>query len=187
MGALEVEVVGGLLVALIAGPIGYFVKGRFFTKSRYLPGPTLYKKENAYQNMSGPLHEYHLTYDPKTGKDPILVESIGTFRVEKNLIVVGNLTTQVEHRLKLRYELRGQINGGRLYYTAVCANDPSDVYCAMYQSLLDDIIQGMVIGWDYQKDSYASPILLSKKQLDGDEAEKILTQFTYKQFGHKEH
>jgi hypothetical protein len=68
-------------------------------------------------------------------------------------------------------------------YTAVCVEDPSDAYSAMFKNLLDDQAIGVISGWDYEKASFVSPLLLSKKEREYKEVERILLQSKIKFFG----
>jgi hypothetical protein len=178
------EIVAGLVVAGVAGPAGFILKSQFFTKPKYLPEVGVSHNIDAYQSMEGEWHEYHFTYDPKLDTSRVLAHAVVEFTLGKNLIVMGKSTVKVEHRRGLSYKIRGEINSGNLYYTAVCVEDPSDAYSAMFKNLLDDqALIGVISGWDYEKASFVSPLLLSKKELEYKEVERILLQSKIKFFG----
>lgn len=177
------EIVAGLAVTGIAGAVGFILKSRFFTKPTYLPEIPFPSEINAYRFMAGTWHEYHYTFDPKIKEPRYLTHAVAEIALEKNLVITGEAKVQVSHRRSLNYKIRGQVNSGNLYYTGVCVEDPSDAYTAMFKNLLDDQVSGIISGWDYDKCSYTSPILLSKVELSEEEVEKILLQSKIKNFG----
>ena len=72
-----------------------------------------------------------------------------------------------------------------MYCAGVCVDDPSDAYCAMYRNLLDDQITGVMVSWDYDREPYASPVLLVKKELQQSEVQQLLRRSKVKLFGNK--
>ncbi|OLP18217.1 hypothetical protein BST81_11870 [Leptolyngbya sp. 'hensonii'] len=180
-------IVSGLVVAALSGAVGFLVKLRFFTNPQYLPTVSSHESlRKAYYFIPGEWHEYHFTYDPKIGKGEYLAHSVFRFSLQKNLVVTGSLEVKADHRRSLRYRIRGQISNGNFYYTGVCIDDPSDSFCSMFRNLLDDQILGVTVGWDYSKESFVSPTLLVKKELQQAEAENLLKQFEVKLFGGKQ-
>jgi hypothetical protein len=167
-----VDIFVGLAVAALSGTFGFLVKSRFFVHERYLPVRS--RSTEAYGHLSGEWHEYHLTHDPKVGGADLLIHARTRFRVSNESIVTGETVTVVQHRKPLHYRLRGQISAGRLFYTAVCVEDPSDAYCAMFGTLLDDEFVGVITGWDYSQAPYASPIALTRSELGPEEARAVL-------------
>lgn len=124
-----------------------------------------------------------ITHDPKVEGPKCPVHAILNLSLERNHVVTGETKVQTERRRSLTYRARGHINSCNLYYTGVCIEDPSDAYVAMYQNLLDDEVAGIIAGWDYSKAPYASPIILSKKELSTEEAEGKLLNARPKFFG----
>ncbi|OCQ89406.1 hypothetical protein BCD64_27005 [Nostoc sp. MBR 210] len=167
------NVIATLIAAAITGPIGYFVKSKL-TKEKYLPDAPALDSKQMYRFVSGNWYLYHFTIDSKLSKFPILVSSKLQMVINSNLVVNGFEDVQVDHRRALNYKLRGQIRAGQLHFTCICAQDSSEVYSGMFPNLLDDDAIGIIIARDYDRNLYASPALISKKQKNPDEAISIL-------------
>ena len=179
-------ILAGLVVAAISGSFGFLINSRFFTKNRYLPQLKDPETTRPYSFFDGKWHEYHFTFDPKVDQAKAakcLVHAEATLSLERNLVVTGLSLVKADHRRGLQYAIRGQISSGNLYYTAICTDDPSDTYAAMFRNLLDEDLQGTILGWDYSKTPYAGPLLLCKTELSPAEAEERLNSIEIRFFG----
>jgi hypothetical protein len=179
-------ILAGLAVAGISGSFGFLIKSRFFTKNKYLPTLKEPDELRPYTVFDGTWHEYHFTFDPKVTRASAakcLVHAEATLSLERDFVVTGVSQVKAEHRRGLRYAIRGQIRSGNFYYTAICIDDPSDAYAAMFSNLLDEDLQGTILGWDYSKTPYAGPLILCKHELSSAEAEERLNSIGIRFFG----
>jgi hypothetical protein len=177
------EIIVGLIVAAVSGVVGFIIKSRLFTKERYLPQLPTAEVKDAYAFVPGRWHEYYYTFDPCFDEPEHLSHAVMDIKLQKNMIIEGECVNEVHHRRALKYGIRGQINSGQLYYTGICVDDPSDAYCAMFKNLLDNRILGVITGWDYEKEAFVSPILLTKEKMDLNQVRELLGKSTLKYFG----
>lgn len=166
-------VIGTIIASAITGVVGFFLKS-IITKEKYLPDAPLPDKNKTYEFVNGLWFLYHFTYDSKVQKSPVMISSQLELSLRKQLIVTGTERVQVDHRRSLTYLLRGQIRAGQFFFTAICLQDPSEVYSGMFPNLLDDEAVGMIVAKDYDRKLYSSPALITKKELDFDSAGEIL-------------
>ena len=168
------SIVSGLSVALISGLIGFLLNKYFFTAEKYLPSLSRFEEGVAYTFIEKEWYLYHFTYDREINNGIALAKSSIKLKLEKNLIISGDEEVKVDHRRALTYSIRGQINSGCLYLTGISNEDPSDSYTMMFPNLLDEKMQGLVTGRDYERNLFSSPALLSFQEIDGDTALRIL-------------
>ena len=182
MGFVETRV-AGLLISAISGVGGYLIKTKMTSDSTYLPELSYNKHGKHYQFIGGRWHEYHFTHEPKRPEERWLAHAQIDFEIGDREVVDGKGLFPTEHRRILHYAYRGQVNSGNLYYTAVCTDDPDDVYCVLCRNINDDLVYGVIAGLDYSKRLFASPLVLSKTELDAAELVNILDRSDVQYFG----
>lgn len=164
MNSFLVTVIAGLTISFVSGVIGYLVR-TIKNPEKYLPKLPKKNKKLAYELVDACRHEYHYTRDTRYSESPRLAHGKIELHVKSSGIVEGKMAYDLGNRHGLSYQIRGEASNGRMSYTSVCEDDPSDVYSTLFTAILDPKIVGQMVGIDYQRVPYASPIVLSDKEL----------------------
>ena len=174
-------VIGGLIVSVFSALGGYFL--------RVIKAPNLFLPrrgktgEREYEFIFKDWHQYHYTYDPKVNGGKYLAHMEMTLEKESGLIAYGNGKFVLRHRRPLKYRVRGEASHGKFYYTAVCEQEPRDTLTAIYSNLLDDKMVGLLLGMDYVRNQYVSPVVLSDSELTEDEVKELISSEKLEVYG----
>lgn len=128
----------------------------------------------AYTNLAGTWHQYHLTQDRSLGPTPFWAHHEEHLEIHARQFVSGR-SINIGHPARLQYTIRGEIRYGKMLLTFDCVQEPTEFAIIIYPDLLNrERLIGAWTGFDYQRNPAGGPIILSRQQRSTEELNQLL-------------
>src|SRR5882672_9408450 len=112
MSGLLLQIIAGIIVALVSGITGFIVKKRFFNEFFLLPKADHYIETGSYSHLNGDWHLYWLSYSHSNNSVPLWMHGRQRLKIKKAR--VEGSSEFVDHVYKhLHFKLQGEIRAGR--------------------------------------------------------------------------
>lgn len=174
MNEVLVQVIGGIIVAVISAVVGFLIKSKFFQHKFILPVVQQQREKESYKHLNGKWHLYWLSYVPSNPSDPFWMHGLQELQVDRNFVT--GTTQFVGHPvLSLHSNLQGEIRAGRMIILDVCVEDETEFASVIYPNLRSNtLLVGIWNGLDNLLRPSAAPTILSRDELSEEELNGIL-------------
>lgn len=162
----------GLITGLLTGVLIESV--RFvFTHRKALTNLRKGPRGRKYSHLSGEWFQYHLTLDKTNHNAPIWVCHKDVIRVSLLFKVTGDSSN--DYKTKLQYRIAGQIDSGRLiFHYENALTDEEEVTVIVDNVLSSDLLNGVWIGYNFDKTLTTGPIIFSRVQMSEPDLDNLL-------------
>lgn len=174
-------IISGIIVSIISAFIGALIQKKIIHEKNFPSKTKIVKNDKSYQHLNGVWHQYHLSYDTSISDNHFWTHHIENFSISKENIVTGKSVNKFHPLTELSYNMLGEIENGRMIIKAQNINDPTDFGTMIYPNLLsNNIIIGLMTGFDFQCRMYITPLILSQNELNLSKLNIILKSLKYK-------
>lgn len=175
MDPLAVEVVGGLIVAVLSAIGAAVVTSKLFPSKSILPIPPVKGISDSYTHLEGTWQEYHITRDASLAADRVWLHGEVEWKITKAYLVEARKKS-THPTSPLDYVGRGEIRGGRLLLVGHCVQEPSDVIVEIFPTVYShDVLVGIWVGVDFQREFTVAAQVYSRSNRDAEELNKIIS------------
>ncbi|WP_298554566.1 hypothetical protein [uncultured Algibacter sp.] len=169
-----IELIDQILPGLIVFAIGQTFLQVILNKDKIVE---IFESINKFSHINGEWHQYHYSRDKQVNpRKSIWIHHIDTFKINWLLKVKGKGVNS--HSTKLDYKISGKISDDKLFMKYSNKTSKETPVNIVIENLLSkDLLQGVWIGYDFNKDFSIGPIIYSRKEKTEEELSTILRRY----------
>lgn len=176
MDELTIQVIAGIIVGVLLSSGGFLIKKRFFFENFVLPKRRSKNETESYTHLNGEWYVYYLARNESFYPEPFWVHGILKLKI-KGYQIEGSSHIRDYSITKLDYIIKGEIRHGKMILTDVCLQDETDFASMVFSKLwCTSILIGIWIGFDWQVQPTAAPIILSRNLLSEKDLNKTMME-----------
>ncbi|MDK2980885.1 MAG: hypothetical protein PWQ55_1232 [Chloroflexota bacterium] len=173
MNDLWIQIIAGLVVALISGFLGFLIKERIINQSNILPGKSV-KDRLDYSNLDGNWHLYYFTRYPYLDSSPFCIHASQKIEIYQKNKVRGETYMPDHPSFNLKYIVQGEIRHGKMIVTDYCIHDETEFASIIYPDLIRPDLVGIWTGFDGENKLISAPVIMSRVERNQKELKNIL-------------
>ena len=135
MEQLTVEVIAGLVVAILSAIGGFLLRSKSAQDNWVLPRASRHVEKQSYTHLNGKWHLFWLSYHPEDNKKPFWFHAVQGLTVDGSRVQGGTKFDAASPMPGLNSKIQGEIRAGTIIMTDTCVEDETEFASVIYPNL----------------------------------------------------